>query len=287
VVPIVHTKGWVESQGGWVWKWEVLFQHRGSELQTSHPVVLLNINTYRKVNTCTVPVHHSHNSHWQVCSQCKRDTEAQEQHQHLQVPHSKQLGCNKSTCQLLSEVTAEQCQETPPIPLVYPRLKTKHWFFSGASWNQTTHYFVGNIFNITISSVTLSHKWFFPSGFWPSEKRCRDHSTREVGNSNVFSEIGQCIKLNTNGTEVKNEWSYTAIPSLSFHCVDKVNSSRQSKWSTGVIFMSYIQTPGKKKGKRATRRPHSQLQDFKSSNHRWQWNASLARTRTLGEVCVL
>jgi hypothetical protein len=183
-----------------VWRWEISFPHRGSELQTSHSVFLLNMNTYRKVNTRTVPVHHSHNSHRQVYTQYIINTETQEQQQHLQVPHSKQLGCKKPTCQLLSEVTAEQCQETPPILPVDPRLKTKHWYLSTSRWNQTTHYFVKSIFNIKFPCITVPPKWVFPSGFWTSEKRRQFPSTREVWNSNVCSEIRQCIKLNTNST---------------------------------------------------------------------------------------
>jgi len=41
--------------------------------------------------------------------------------------------------------------------------------------------------------MSVSPKWFFPSGFLPPEKRCRFASTRDVGNSNVCSEIG-CLK---------------------------------------------------------------------------------------------
>ena len=82
-------------------------------------------------------------------------------------------------------------QNSPPP--VNPRLKTKHWPQSRASWNQTTHYSVKSLFNITFPSMSVSPKKFFLSDFRPPKKWCRVPSTREVENSNVCSEIG-CLK---------------------------------------------------------------------------------------------
>ena len=126
------------------------------------------MNTYRKVDACTVPVRHRYNSHRQASPLCISNSHTQEHEKHLQVPHSNQLGCNKST---FSEITDDQCQESPRPS--NPKAQNQTMALSGASWNQITHHFFKSLFNITFPSMSMSLKFCFSSGFRPPEKRCR------------------------------------------------------------------------------------------------------------------